>query len=116
MTGGVQASMPESGEPGSDQADLSPEPKKALGRRLERVLPLWLIGRLVRSVYPRLEPELSRLSEYVPAGGTAVDIGGWFGPWTRRLAKRADRVVTIEADPRLAALLRRTFSRVDVVH
>ncbi|WP_243708387.1 FkbM family methyltransferase [Actinomadura sp. GC306] len=51
----------------------------------------------------------------MPVGGTAVDIGGWFGPWTRRLAARADRVVTIEADPRLAELLRQAFPRVEVV-
>ncbi|MEW2353579.1 FkbM family methyltransferase [Spirillospora sp. NPDC029432] len=86
-----------------------------LGRRMVQVLPDGLVGRLVRAVYPRLEPELARLPEYVPAGGTAVDVGGWFGPWTRRLADRADRVVTLEADPRLAGLLRRTFPRVDVV-
>jgi FkbM family methyltransferase len=79
------------------------------------VLPAGLVGRLVRVVYPRLEPELRWLAEYVPAGGVAVDVGGWFGPWTQRLAARADRVVTIEADPRLAGLLRRTFPRVEVV-
>ncbi|MGP4028384.1 FkbM family methyltransferase [Actinomadura sp. 3N407] len=86
-----------------------------LERRLVGALPTGLIGRLVRAVYPRLEPELGRLPEYVPTGGTAVDVGGWFGPWTRRLAGRADRVVTIEPDPRLAGLLRRTFPRVEVV-
>ncbi|XRQ05286.1 FkbM family methyltransferase, partial [Actinomadura welshii] len=70
---------------------------------------------MVRAVYPRLEPELSRLPEYVPSGGTAVDVGGWLGPWTQRLAARADRVVTVEADPHLAGLLRRTFPHTEVV-
>ncbi|WP_243718429.1 FkbM family methyltransferase [Actinomadura sp. 7K534] len=51
----------------------------------------------------------------MPVGGTAVDIGGWFGPWTRRLSDRADRVVTIEADPRLAGLLCQAFPQVKVV-
>jgi len=69
----------------------------------------------MRAVYPRLEPELGRLAEFVPAGGTAVDVGGWFGPWTARLLRRADRVVAIEADPELAALLRRTFPSAQVV-
>ncbi|XRQ05285.1 FkbM family methyltransferase, partial [Actinomadura welshii] len=89
--------------------------RAASGRRLSAALPTGLIGRLVRTVYPRLEPELARLPEYVPVGGTAVDIGGWFGPWTRRLSDRADRVVTVEADPRLARLLRQAFPQVEVV-
>jgi FkbM family methyltransferase len=114
MPGEVPASMPEKEEPDSESVGLSPG-REVLGRRLARLLPLSMTGWLVRLVYPRLEPELSRIAEYVPAGGTAVDIGGWFGPWTQRLVKRADRVVTIEADPRLAELLRRTFSRADVV-
>ncbi|XVQ07243.1 FkbM family methyltransferase [Spirillospora sp. CA-255316] len=89
--------------------------RATLVRRCVGVLPAGLVGRLARVVYPRLEPELRCLAEYVPAGGIAVDVGGWFGPWTQRLAARADRVVTIEADPRLAGLLRRTFPRVEVV-
>ncbi|GAA3193792.1 FkbM family methyltransferase [Actinocorallia longicatena] len=82
---------------------------------LAGVLPRPLLGRLVRSVYPRLEPELGRLAEFVPAGGTALDVGGWFGPWTQRLLARADRVVTVEADPEMAALLARTFPRARVI-
>jgi len=37
-----------------------------------------------------------------------VDVGGWYGPWTRRLARRADSVVTIEPVPHLACLLAAT--------
>ncbi|MEU8797312.1 FkbM family methyltransferase [Spirillospora sp. NPDC048819] len=114
MIDDVLDSTPEREEPaaGSPAAAIG---RATLGSRLSATLPAGLVGRLVRAVYPRLEPELGRLPEYVPAGGTAVDVGGWFGPWTRRLAGRADRVVTIEADPHLAALLRRTFPRVEVV-
>ncbi|MEO5877903.1 MAG: FkbM family methyltransferase [Streptosporangiaceae bacterium] len=75
-----------------------------------------LVGALVRHVYPRIEPELGLLASYVPQGGTAVDVGGWFGPWTQRLLGRSARVVTIEADSELARLLGRTFPTATVVH
>ncbi|ANZ18869.1 FkbM family methyltransferase [Streptomyces noursei] len=80
----------------------------------------WLPGRMVSALaaglYPRFEPELGRLPDFCPAGGTAVDVGGWYGPWTRRLARRADRVVTIEPVPHLARLLASTTpAHVDVV-
>lgn len=74
-----------------------------------------LIGYPIRALYPRVEPELARLAEYVPRGGTAVDVGGWFGPWTKRLIPLADQVVTVEAVPAMAHLLRRAFPQVQVV-
>ena len=44
-----------------------------------------------------------------------VDIGGWYGPWTRRLVRRADRVVIVEPTP-LHQVLRRTLPpEVDVI-
>lgn len=86
-----------------------------LSRAVAALLPAPLLGAVIRRVYPRLEPELGRLTEFVPRGGSAVDVGGWFGPWTARLLRRADRVVTIEADPGLARLLERTFPAVRVV-
>lgn len=86
-----------------------------LSRAVADLLPKPLLGALVRGVYPRLEPELARLAEFVPRGGTAVDVGGWFGPWTARLSRRADRVVAVEADPGLARLLERTFPDARVV-
>ncbi|MEU6485443.1 FkbM family methyltransferase [Streptomyces sp. NPDC046887] len=69
-------------------------------------LPTGLVGATARALYPRLEPELARLTDYCPAGGTAIDLGGWFGPWSRRLADRCTRVVTVEPVPHLAAHLR----------
>jgi FkbM family methyltransferase len=83
---------------------------------LSRVVPPQWVGGFVRVVYPRVEPELRRVAEYVPAGGTAIDVGGWFGPWTGRLRRRAERVVAVEADPGLVTLLRLTFPDVRVVH
>ncbi|WP_344453862.1 FkbM family methyltransferase [Actinocorallia aurantiaca] len=86
-----------------------------LSRAVADLLPKPLLGAVIRRLYPRVEPELGRLAEFVPDGGTAVDVGGWFGPWTARLLRRADRVVTVEADPGLARLLERAFPTARVV-
>ncbi|KUN28787.1 methyltransferase FkbM [Streptomyces antibioticus] len=80
-----------------------------LAARIAPLLPDRLVAAVARAVYPRFEPELARLPELCPEGcGTAVDVGGWYGPWTRRLAGRARRVVTVEPVPRLARLLAAT--------
>jgi FkbM family methyltransferase len=74
--------------------------------RLARFLPTRLVAAAARAVYPRFEPELARLTDLCPPRcGTAVDVGGWYGPWTRRLSERARRVVTVEPVPHLARLL-----------
>ncbi|MEU6989346.1 FkbM family methyltransferase [Streptomyces sp. NPDC046465] len=74
--------------------------------RVAPYVPDRLIAALARLVYPRFEPELARLADLCPPGcGTAVDVGGWYGPWSRRLASRARRVVTVEPVPHLARLL-----------
>ncbi|MDX6743823.1 FkbM family methyltransferase [Actinocorallia sp. A-T 12471] len=86
-----------------------------LSRAVAELLPARVVGAAVRAVYPRVEPELRRLHEFVSQGGTAVDVGGWFGPWTARLLRRADHVVTVEADPGLAALLAKTFPAARVI-
>jgi FkbM family methyltransferase len=61
---------------------------------------------VMRTVYPRLEPELACLATWAPRGGTAVDVGAWYGPWTVRLSRLADQVVSIEPNPALAAAVR----------
>ncbi|MGP8302055.1 FkbM family methyltransferase [Streptomyces inhibens] len=76
-----------------------------LAARLGPRLPARLVSALAAGIYPRFEPELRRLADFCPPGGTAVDVGGWYGPWTRRPARRADRVVTLEPVPHLARLL-----------
>ncbi|MFB7633008.1 FkbM family methyltransferase [Streptomyces sp. NPDC056149] len=87
-----------------------------LAARVGRWLPGRLVSALAAGLYPRFEPELARLDDFCPAGGTAVDVGGWYGPWTLRLARRADRVVTVEPVPHLARLLASvTPAHVDVV-
>jgi FkbM family methyltransferase len=61
---------------------------------------------VMRAVYPRLEPELACLATWAPRGGTAVDVGAWYGPWTVRLSRLAGQVVSIEPNPALAAAVR----------
>ena len=88
-----------------------------LAARIAPRLPPALIATGVALLYPRYEPELRRLADFCPAGGTAVDVGGWYGPWSRRLARRADRVVVIEPVPHLARVLAATTPvHVDVVN
>lgn len=70
---------------------------------------------LIRAVYPRLEPELARIATWAPRGGTAVDVGAWYGPWTARLSRLADQVVSIEPNPVLAQLLQARFPAARVV-
>ncbi|MFD5566424.1 FkbM family methyltransferase [Streptomyces cadmiisoli] len=80
-----------------------------LAARVARFLPARLVAAAARAVYPRFEPELARLADFCPPGcGTAVDVGGWYGPWTRRLSARSRRVVTVEPVPHLARLLSAT--------
>ncbi|MFI7007299.1 FkbM family methyltransferase [Streptomyces sp. NPDC050145] len=82
-----------------------------IAARLAPWLPARLTAAAARALYPRFEPELARLSDMVPDGSgcaTAVDVGGWYGPWTHRLAARARRVVTLEPVPHLARTLAAT--------
>jgi FkbM family methyltransferase len=77
-----------------------------LPARLAPLLPTRLVAATARVLYPRFEPELARLGDLCPPDcGTAVDVGGWYGPWTHRLSARAHRVVTVEPVPHLARLL-----------
>ncbi|MGW0334760.1 FkbM family methyltransferase [Streptomyces sp. NPDC003011] len=81
-------------------------PARTLTARVAPHLPTRLVAAVARAVYPRYEPELARLADLCPDGcGTAVDVGGWYGPWTHRLSARAGQVVTVEPVPHLARLL-----------
>ncbi len=79
-----------------------------LAARVGPLLPEHVVGRIAQLVYPRFEPELAHLDDYFPRRcHTAVDIGGWYGPWSRRFAARSRSVVTIEPVPHLARTLER---------
>jgi FkbM family methyltransferase len=74
-----------------------------------------LLVRLVSLAYRRFEPEIRSADEVCGRGGTMVDIGGWYGPWARRLVRRASRVVVIEPTPLHEVLSRTLPSGVDVI-
>ncbi|MGW0733759.1 FkbM family methyltransferase [Streptomyces sp. NPDC002851] len=74
-----------------------------LAARIGPLLPARLVGALAAWVYPRFEPELARLDDFCPPDcDTALDVGGWYGPWSRRLAARSRRVLAVEPVPHLA--------------
>jgi FkbM family methyltransferase len=60
----------------------------------------------MRAIYPRIEPELAGIASWAPHGGTALDVGAWYGPWSARLLALADQVVAFEPNPSLVPLLR----------
>jgi FkbM family methyltransferase len=80
-----------------------------------RAVPGPAFAALMRAVYPRLEPELACLGTWAPRGGTAVDVGAWYGPWTAALSHLAAQVVSIEPNPELARLVRARFPAAMVV-
>ena len=80
-----------------------------------RIVPGRAFAAVMRGIYPRVEVELARITTWAPRGGTAVDVGAWYGPWTARLSRLADRVVAIEPNPALARLVRTGFPAVTVV-
>ncbi|MCY1136634.1 FkbM family methyltransferase [Actinoplanes sp. Pm04-4] len=86
-----------------------------LSTHLSSALPSRTVAAAVRFAYPRVEPELARLASYASRGGTAVDVGAWYGPWTRGLRRIADRVVAIEPTAELAHSVATAFPDVRVV-
>lgn len=73
--------------------------------RLARLVPDRLFVRTIARVHPRVEPEIKHLFRALPAGGTFVDVGGWYGPWSLWMAKKADRVIVFEPNPSVADVL-----------
>jgi FkbM family methyltransferase len=80
-----------------------------------QAVPGWAFAAVMRAAYPRVEAELACVTTWAPRGGTAVDVGAWYGPWTARLSRLADLVVSIEPNPALARLVRASFPAVRVV-
>ncbi|GAA4429704.1 hypothetical protein GCM10023148_34190 [Actinokineospora soli] len=84
--------------------------------KLSAWAPDHVVTAALSATYARFEPELARLGDFCPAHGTAVDIGAWYGPWSRALARRVPRVVAVEPNPAVADVLARTVpGNVDVV-
>jgi FkbM family methyltransferase len=86
-----------------------------LAARVAEHLPDRLLVTFISLAYRRFEPEIRHLDEVCGRGGTMVDIGGWYGPWTRRLVRRADRVVIVEPTPLHQVLLRTLPPGVDII-
>src|SRR5712675_1424478 len=83
--------------------------------RVAAQLPEGLLVRLISFAYRRFEPEIRSVDEVCGRGGTMVDIGGWYGPWARRLVRRASRVVVIEPTPLHEVLSRTLPPAVEVI-
>jgi FkbM family methyltransferase len=67
-------------------------------------------GDAIALAHRRFEPVLGQIRSLVAPGQTAVDVGGWYGPWTFWLSRIADTVVTVEPNPELAAFIERVAS------
>lgn len=87
----------------------------ALRAAVAGAIPDRTFAALMRGIYPRVEAELACITSWAPRGGTAVDVGAWYGPWTARLSKLADQVVTIEPNPQLARLIQARFPACRVI-
>ena len=94
---------------------MAPGPAAGLRSAAARAVPGPVFAALLRAVYPRLEPELACLGTWAPRGGTAVDVGAWYGPWTAALSRLAGQVVSIEPNPELARLVRARFPAATVI-
>lgn len=64
-------------------------------------------------VDPNTVERIARLAE-LPAGSTVVEVGAGLGSLTRAIAGAGARVLAIEIDPRLAAILQETVAGLDV--
>lgn len=71
---------------------------------------------VVERRYAAQEPELRWVDALCPPGCVAIDIGGWLGPWTRALSRRARAVHTFEPQPNLAHHLRKVVGANVTVH
>lgn len=84
--------------------------------RLAAQVPDRVVARAISLVYRRAEPELGRLDDICGRGGLMVDVGAWYGPWSRRLARRADRLIAIEPTSRYQVLRQTLPATAEVVH
>ena len=71
---------------------------------------------VIAAQYRLSEGELRRLGDFVPRGAAALDIGGWWGPWTYWLSRRATEVHTFEPVPYIADFLKQVSRPNVTVH
>lgn len=87
-----------------------------LTSRLAGLLPETFVARAVGLTYRRAEPELGRLADLCGSGGVMIDVGAWYGPWSQRLAKRADHLIAIEPTARHQVLRKILPANADVIN
>jgi FkbM family methyltransferase len=89
----------------------------AFGDRLKLLLPsaLYYPYKIAKDSR-RHEPELAVLRDFVPARGTAIDVGANRGTYSYALSHVVERVEAFEPNPFLASLLRRKLGARVRVH
>lgn len=96
------------------QAFLSPNPAKLTPSIVESDGLLWLDrgrGTGDRIGHDDHEAELKPIIEGLfPDGGVLLDVGAHVGHWALRLARRAEHVYAVEANPATANILRRNIA------
>lgn len=83
--------------------------------RLAAHVPDRMLALAITLLYQRVEPELGHLDEICGRGGVMIDVGAWYGPWSQRLARRADRLVALEPTSRHQVLQRTLPANAEVV-
>ena len=84
--------------------------------KVSGLMPDKLFVAAIARAHRRFEPELGRIVASYPGGGSVLDVGAWYGPWTYWLARRARRVLAFEPNPDVAVVLERCVpSNVTVV-
>ncbi len=73
--------------------------------RVAALIPDRTFVRLIANVHRRFEPEMKSVCASYPAGGTFIDVGAWYGPWTYWLSKKATKVVAFEPNPEVGDVL-----------
>jgi FkbM family methyltransferase len=84
--------------------------------RAAGLVPDVVFARSLAYSFRRFDPELPHVTAAFPRGGTAVDVGAWYGPWTYWLAKRASQVHSFEPNPDVARVLEHTVASNVTVH
>ncbi|MHB1583945.1 MAG: FkbM family methyltransferase [Acidimicrobiales bacterium] len=83
----------------------------AMAGYVAELVPERVFARTIALVHHRFEPILGQLPSLVGVDQTVLDVGTWYGPWTHKAARVARSVVTVEANPVLAAFVARTTPR-----
>jgi FkbM family methyltransferase len=76
--------------------------------KVSGLLPDSVFVAAIARAHKRFEPELGRIVASYPGGGTVLDVGAWYGPWTYWLSRRGARVIAFEPNPDVAGVIEHT--------